>query len=151
MAPLFDADRFRFDIEKAYFMIVDRARRNEAPVGFDVTACRAGASEYVSKLQALFCAKLFKNGAIDPGDLAEVVDTSELMLGASRHDRRDNFVLHLQCLSKILGRRGIDVDDREIPLKIIYDAIELIVGSARAITGHLVIDLLPAAARARRR
>ena len=37
-APLFDANRFRLNIEKAYSTMVDRARRNEAPIGFDVTA-----------------------------------------------------------------------------------------------------------------
>ncbi len=36
-------------------------------------------------------------------------------------------------------------------LKIIHDTIKLIIGSVRAITGHFVIDLLPAAARSRRR
>ncbi len=37
-APLFDANKFRLNIEKAYSTMVDRARRNEAPIGFDVTA-----------------------------------------------------------------------------------------------------------------
>ena len=37
-APLFDANKFRVNIEKAYFAMVDRAGRNEEPIGFDVTA-----------------------------------------------------------------------------------------------------------------
>ncbi len=35
--PLFDADRFRLNIEKAFSTMVERARRGEAPIGFDVT------------------------------------------------------------------------------------------------------------------
>jgi predicted O-linked N-acetylglucosamine transferase (SPINDLY family) len=35
-APLFDADRFRLTIEKAFSIMIDRAWRGEAPVGFDV-------------------------------------------------------------------------------------------------------------------
>ena len=37
-APLFDAGKFRANIEKAFSTMIDRARRGEAPVGFDVEA-----------------------------------------------------------------------------------------------------------------
>jgi len=36
-APLFDADEFRLNIESAFSTMVNRARRGEAPIGFDVT------------------------------------------------------------------------------------------------------------------
>jgi predicted O-linked N-acetylglucosamine transferase (SPINDLY family) len=35
-APLFESDTFRLNIEKAYCVMIDRARRGEAPAGFDV-------------------------------------------------------------------------------------------------------------------
>ncbi len=35
--PLFDADRFRLNIEKAFSTMIEKARRGEAPAGFDVT------------------------------------------------------------------------------------------------------------------
>jgi predicted O-linked N-acetylglucosamine transferase (SPINDLY family) len=34
--PLFDADNFRANIERAYSIMMEKARRNEAPAGFDV-------------------------------------------------------------------------------------------------------------------
>jgi predicted O-linked N-acetylglucosamine transferase (SPINDLY family) len=36
-APLFDADTFRLNMERAYSMMIERARRGEQPTGFDVT------------------------------------------------------------------------------------------------------------------
>jgi len=36
-APLFDADRFRLNIEKAFSIMMERARAGNAPVGFGVT------------------------------------------------------------------------------------------------------------------
>jgi predicted O-linked N-acetylglucosamine transferase (SPINDLY family) len=36
-APLFDANRFRRNIEKAFSTMIERARRGDAPIGFDVT------------------------------------------------------------------------------------------------------------------
>jgi len=35
-APLFDANNFRANIEKAYSSMIEKARRNEPPIGFDV-------------------------------------------------------------------------------------------------------------------
>ena len=35
-APLFEADNFRRNIERAYSIMIDGARRGETPIGFDV-------------------------------------------------------------------------------------------------------------------
>jgi len=35
--PLFDIDRFRSDIEKAYIRMVEAAAAGQAPMGFDVS------------------------------------------------------------------------------------------------------------------
>src|SRR5580704_5264147 len=95
-----------------------------------------------SELQALFGAELFQDGAINAGDLAEIVNASEGMLRAPRHDRRGYAVANLQRLFDVLDRRGVHIDHSEVLLEIGNHLVELIVGAVRAIAGHLLIDLL---------